>query len=361
MNKNLFLIESSERERILGLHIKATKNQYLLEQADPTQNPIYQVFYTKLGDRSKRIWEGSEKGAPKMTPDEKNQILNKVKERVDKRVNALTSQGKKGISFDKELKDIESIAIDYKTTTQAPKQQPQPVTVETPYKAVYPNVETNNPELQNFYLKDNEIIVDPEKRAKFDTMVKELKALIPENETIKEIHIKAGSTTSQVPTTYKGGAYKTIQQGQQNNIALATDRCIKIEEALTEIVNTVFPGNENKIILDQKQMKANNGPAYTEKERKYFFGTGKLDPAKKPEYDKLYGPYKGSYGSVMVITVGTTKQDIPVEGEPLQVNEWSVRVQWKVNIEKPKKSYSSKGGGGISVGGGKSPIACPAW
>jgi hypothetical protein len=35
MKKNLFLITEEEKNRILGMHMKATKSQYLSEQADP--------------------------------------------------------------------------------------------------------------------------------------------------------------------------------------------------------------------------------------------------------------------------------------------------------------------------------------
>ena len=116
MNKNLFLIETSERERILEMHINATKKQYLFEQTDPTKDPIFAIFYSKLGDKSKRTWDGTEKGVPKMTDDDKNKILNTVKEKINKQVTAKTNQGKK-ITFDKELEEVVKITVALKGTS----------------------------------------------------------------------------------------------------------------------------------------------------------------------------------------------------------------------------------------------------
>ena len=370
MNKNLFTINESEKERILNLHISATKNQYLFEQVDPTKDAIYQVFYTKLGDKSKRMWEGTEKNVPKMTDNDKVGILQQVKDRINKRVQALTSQGKKGVDFNKELNSIKEISIGYKTEEKESEEVPdKTITIEIPYTASYPDITKQNPDLQNFYFKDNEVIVPEDRKAKFKTMVEELKKLIPQNEEITEIKIKAGSTTSQVPTQYTGPdsltAYKTIEEGQKNNIKLADDRCKYIESALFDIIKEIFPNDFSKTTTDTRDAKPNNGPAYTETEREYFFGEfNKLDPKKKSEYDTKYGPYKGSYGSVMIVTKGVTiTTGGGGETPPIVVNLWNVKVKWEVNVSNQKKRsfFRSSTGGGISVGGGKSLTNCAAW
>jgi hypothetical protein len=327
----------------------------LNEQSVPrigNNSDIEQAIVSKLGNRSKRIWNEMDDASRQKLLDAAQQQITRHA-RIDK------------IDFDKSLNRLKTVRIGTRpgeTKSEKLPVESQPV-VEIPYTATYPDNTKQNPELQNFYLTDNETAVSADRRAKFEAMVSELKSLIPSNETIKEIHIKAGSSTSQVPTKYKGGAYKTIEEGQRNNIALAADRCAQIEAVLNEIVKQQFPGFTGKIVVDARDMKPNNGPAYTSTERSYFFGTGKLDPAKKSEYEEKYGPYKGSYGSVMVIAEG--KAGIPTEaGDEIQVpeTEYYIDLGWGGKPGKRKrKLFRSKTGGGISVGGADFIPNCPIW
>jgi hypothetical protein len=373
MNKNLFLIETSERERILEMHINATKKQYLFEQTDPTKDPIFAIFYSKLGDKSKRTWDGTEKGVPKMTDDDKNKILNTVKEKINKQVTAKTNQGKK-ITFDKELEEVVKITVALKGTSieSGPEEKQEQITDEIPYVATYPNNTKQNPDLQNFYFKDNEVVVPEDRKEKFRIMIEELKNAIPKNEVITEIRIKAGSTTSQVPTQYSGPGdlkpYTTITEGQQNNVKLAEDRCQYIEQTLFTLLKEIFPNEVGKVVTDKRDTKPNNGPVYTEKERTYFFGEfKKLDPAKKGEYDTKYGPFKGSYGSVMIVTKGSNASIVGGGGsQPVIVNNWQVIIDYggkNVGSKKQKTLFTSKTGGGITVGGSKGGglTDCAVW
>ena len=313
---------------------------------------IEQVIVSKLGDLSKRKWND-------MDPDSKQKLIDAARQKIVRHARI------DKIDFDKSLKRLKTVRIGTRPGETKLEKLPiesQPA-IEIPYIATYPDNTKQNPELRNFYLTDNETAVSADRRAKFEAMVSELKSLIPSNETIKEIRIKAGSSTSQVPTKYKGGAYKTIEEGQQNNIALAADRCTQIEAVLNEIVKQQFPEFTGKIVVDSRDMKPNNGPAYTSTERSYFFGTGKLDPAKKSEYEEKYGPYKGSYGSVMVIAEG--KSGDPREaGDEIKIpdTEYYIALSWGGKPDKGKrKLFRSKTGGGISVGGADFIPNCPIW
>jgi hypothetical protein len=347
-----FIIEESEKERILNMHKNAIKRQYLTEQE---QDPLYSVIVDNLGDLSRRLWD-------KLSEEEKNALVAAGKIRVEKRVTALTNRGKK-VTYEGELKNIDSVQIKTRPGQTEQNSTVPPVPIEIPYIATYPDNTKQNPELQNFYFKDNTTEVSPEREEDFNIMVSELRSLIPQNEKIKEIRIQAGSTTSKVPTTYGRGKYNTIREGQENNITLANDRCAKIEESLKKIVAIYFPEDVDKTTIGERDLKPNNGPDYTEKERTYFFGTGELDPGKKSEYESKYGPHKGSYGSVMVITEGISKEDFQPKEDEIKVNEYYLTITFKGGNDNPpkKQRFRSKAGGGISTGGSPVIPKCAIW
>ena len=319
--------------------------------AEQTSSALESAIIAKFSDRSMKYWN-------KMTPEEKQKLLVTAEDKINRHARI------KKITFDKSLKRMKNVVIGTKPgETTITKTTPEVVIIEVPYSATYPDNTKQNPELQNFYLKDNAIAVSDDRKQKFAIMVSELKSLIPNNQTIKEIQIKAGSTTSQVPTKYKGGNYNSIEEGQKNNIALTIDRCAQIESVLNEIIKAQFPQYSGQIIVDKRDLKPNNGTPYTSKDRKYFFGTGKLDPNKKAEYDSMYGPYKGSYGSVMIIAEGKRQEDREASTEE-QVPQtiYKISLGWKApRTPLKKRSGRSKGGGGISVGGSKVLSNCPLW
>lgn len=327
----------------------------LNEQSVPgtgNNSDVEQAIVSRLGDRSKRIWND-------IDPESKQKLIDAARQKIMRHARI------DKIDFDKSVKRLKTVRIGTRpgeTKLEKIPTESQPA-IEIPYTATYPDNTKQNPELQNFYLTDNETAVGADRRTDFEAMVSELKSLIPSNETINEIHIKAGSSTSQVPTKYKSGTYKTIEEGQQNNIALAQDRCAQIESVLNEIVKQQFPEFTGKVVVDARDIKPNNGPAYTTKERSYFFSTGKLDPAKKSEYEEKYGPYKGSYGSVLVLAQG--KSGDPRESDDeIQVTdtEYYIALGWGGKPDNGKrKLFRSKTGGGISVGGAKIIPKCAVW
>jgi len=342
------------KNNLLNEEIRRIKNMMgiINEQVD---SDLGKTIVDKLGDKSLRLWNS-------LDDNTKNNLINVASQKVNDHVEILNKKGK-NTTYDEEVKRIKKVTVGTKPGEIDTSPTGEGGTYDIPYTATYPENTKQNPELQNFYLTDNDIIVTDERKDKFNTMVSELKSLIPSSETIKEIHIKAGSSTSQVPTTYKKGKYKTIEEGQENNISLANDRCLEIENVLNEIVKNHFPDDTSKITIDSRDIKPNNGPSYTKKDRNYFFGEfQKLDPAKKDEYDKKYGSFKGSYGSVMVVTEGIIHEEFPPEEQTVKFDEYYITLQWKSPKSGGKdKKYRSKSGGGISVGGLDFIPECPVW
>jgi hypothetical protein len=325
---------------------------------DVTTHVLYKLVTTKLGDQSKLYWEGKpQKGGVAMTDIDRLAVLNHVQEWLSRYIKI------KSTTPERAAKQITAVAITPAGTTVTNNPAPPvPTTIPQSYSGTYPAVDQPNPELQNFYLIDNEINVSTQNKAKFDALVKTLLANIPKNEKIVEVKISAGSSTSKVPTTYKGGDYKgNITIGQKNNEFLAADRCVKIEEALTAVVKTNIPDVTN-IKIEQRQIAANRGTEYTEKERSYYFSSGVLDPTKKNAYDKAYGPYKGSYGSVTIITESV--QIIPPEvGPSVKISSnWQTRIDSKhKNVTPPRRGKSSPGGGQTFVGVTFNTTKCKLW
>ena len=287
-----------------------------------------------------------------MSPEQKQKILDSAKEKIQRHASI------KKVDFDKSLKKVKSVRIGTRPgETTITKTSIKPVIDKIPYTATYPDNTKQNPELQNFYLKDNAIAVLPDRKQKFVQMVSELKSLIPNNETITEIHILAGSTTSQVPTTYGS---KDGKSNMQNNVTLAEARCAQIEATLDAIIKEQFPQYSGQIIIDQRDVQANMGPEWTNADRTNAkFGTPGNRTA---EYNAKYGAYKGSYGSVMIIAEG--KIQVETEDsteEQVPDTNYYISMSWGYTPNKKKKRFRSKGGGGISVGGGAVIPKCMIW
>lgn len=344
-------------------NLSAALKQKLTEQVtNPKSSPLYNIMYDKLGDKSRRYWDGVTPGSDgnKMTDSDKLALLNTFSEKVTNK-ERLTKKNQNQV-----LRLLNAVAIGSKPGEATQIQLAAPVAPKiSEYTAVYPDNQNLNPELQNFFLTDNIVEVSPANINKFKLMIADLISVIPENENITGITVYAGSSTSQVPTTYGKGAYKTIAEGQQNNIALANARYDAIVTKLSELVKEQLPSFNGQIIIEPKSadtVKPNNskGPVYTEKERAYYFSTGKLDPKLKTEYEAAYGPFKGSYGGVTLYTTGQNIKTTPPEKEVQVTATWNLRLDWKVtNTDRPTSSTGKKGGGIVYTG--KNKTTCPFW
>ena len=364
-NSEKFKSETTSLDRLVE---EKMVKKYLINEQEVSDkvksHPYYNYLIDMVGDKSRGYWTGkygadNKRDGVKMTDEDRLKILNSVQQKVVKsaRIN--------DISEDKAKKKFEKISI---FTGKSGKEEipanPDEVSFEF-YTGVYPDVENPNDQLSNFYLTDNEISVGEKQKEGFDVMVKSLLKLIGENdEKIVGVKIRVGSSTSKVPTTYSGGEYSSIEEGQKNNVPLVEDRGSEIEKVLKEIIidNISEDTYSGGIEVVDAQLTPNNGTDYTSKEKKHFFSEfGKLDPAKKDEYEKMYGPYKGSYGSVTIITEGAIKDGDEFDPDVIISQEWGVRMVLKGLKRGKKKKRFGNPGGGKSYVGMKAPLDCEFW
>jgi hypothetical protein len=347
-------------KNVLAKHVKP----YLMEQtATYTADPLYKELYALLGDQSKLAWDGKKPGknGQPITDEDRAALLTSFKEKIAKK------QQVTGKDQSKVLKSIESVTITSKPGEAKAIAQKEPTRVEHVFTAVYPDNQTANPELQNFFLNDNIVEVSETATEEFKKLITDLISSVPKDQTITRILVYAGSSTSQVPTTYgmpAGTRYKTIEEGQKNNVTLANARYDVVVNKLSELVKQLVPQFTGQIEIEPKStsnVKPNNGPAYTTKEQQYFFSTGKLNPALKDKYEKLYGPFKGSYGGVTVYTEGSMSIVTTPEDETQVTQNWMLSITPKritADTSKPKKFA---GGKGITIYNGVPKLDCPVW
>ena len=310
----------------------------LNEQAqsfDPTTDPNFETFYEKLTPKSKKYWDAQLVGPDKqpISAEDKASLYQIFLQRAQKKAKIAKKDVTKIIK-----RKLTSVVIGV-TAAEVKKEPVAAPPVPEPSKPVvltgtWPNVK-DPAKLSNFYLKDDATAVLPENINQFKLLIQDLLEQVPPEYTIENVLVYAGASTSQVPTTFQGGEYgDDIKKGQVNNKYLATARCNEITKTLSDLIKTEIPNFTGQVAVDPPQLAANSGPQYTQKERTYFFGTGKLDPTKQDEYDKTYGPYKGSYGGVTIVAkMSDNEPPSPNESEPDEIvttkSNWTIRLTWK--------------------------------
>jgi len=326
----------------MGRKILVTESQlrYIVENIgridEQESNQVEQKIVSLFSSTSNQRWS-------EMANDEKQLAIQGVTKKIE------THANNKGYSVDKALNKVSNASVRKKRESIPAQEMPKPEP--NVYTAYYPDINTRNPQLDNFYLQDNAIAVSKENIASFNQLISELKSQISPDEKITRIEVLGASSTSQVPTTLGGKVDR-----EKGNEVLARKRCEAITATLDSLIKTNFPDYKGEIIKRFDE-KPNQGPAYTTKERKYFFGTGELDPSKKAEYEKMYGPYKGSYGSILIETM-IIEQD-PLPPLDLKMKNYKISIGFKDSGKGMKKSsktsskklFRSKTGGGISFGG----------
>lgn len=334
-------------------------------------DPNFAIFYSKLGARAKQYWDGKLVGPDKqpLSDTDKEQLYKVFLQKSQKKANIKKTDVTKLIKNELEKVSIgvtpAEVKIDSKPGTKTPADEPLVLT------GTWPSVKNPN-ELSNFYLIDNAIDVSPENINHFNLLIQDLISSVPSSYAITNILVYAGASTSKVPTKYKGGDYGSdIQRGQQNNLFLVQDRCNAITTVLQDLVTKMIPNFTGTVTVDKPQLSPNNGPAYTSKQRSYYFGTGKMDPSKQAEYDKTYGPFKGSYGGVTIMAkLDKTKETEPSEtpgGDIVTLkSNWSLSLTWESHFSVhdflgsiPKLYIGKKGGQPIAKN--MRNIRCPQW
>lgn len=370
------------------------KLQQLAEQqatATPTaattyqSNPLYDVFYKKLDDNAKRYWDGKKVHTltkQKMDDVGRQQVFDVFLQKFNEHA------AKNKLDQNKNARQIDYIAINSQKGEETTKTTAGTVTpAETPpapivATAVYPNNQEVNPQLSNFFLRDNVVVVSEQNKQAFtemvDGLVKQVKAA--GNVTITKIEVYAGSSTSQVPTKFEGG-----------NPGLAKARYNAILTTLNDIIKTQVPEYTGQVTIlpgSETEIKPDQGPAWTPNDkvafpyikRQQFLENGQRNPDFDPKilaaYEKKYGQYKGSYGGVTITaqrvkTTPTEPESTPPETETVVKSGWRTVVRWKARLSDldidldfrtPKlfrKNY--KGGGQSFIGVGLNTLKCTVW
>lgn len=330
-------------------------------------DPLYNSFYEKLGDRAKRYWDGTQKGAAGeiMTDADRDKLFATFKQKIAEKERIT------GNDANKVLKSVEAVVIGSTQgetakaiTSPATPKKIEPVVL----SAAYPDPSVSSPQLQNFFLGDDTIEVSPEAKNGFVDMIESIKAQIPAGSTITEVLVWAKSSTSKVPSTYKG----------QGNVVLVQDRYTAATTALAEVAKQQLPefsGNVTIVPAKPEYIRPNLGPEWTEDDRIKRFPLNKrkktlkngqpnpeFDPKVLAAYEAKYGAYKGSAGyiQIKVSSTETETKTTPPEPEVKVTQNWYLRLNTKSspdwNLKLPK-FWKSKGGGGIIWNGG-APTKC---
>jgi hypothetical protein len=238
------------------------------------------------------------------------------------------------------------------------------------YTFSYPDITATNPKLQNFFLGDDNVAVSAENETAFKETLETLLNSIPADQKIIEVYIKAGSSTSKVPTSYKSaGKYTTAA-----NVTLVDDRLTAIQTSLSNVVDTTIPKGEWKLIVDTPERKPNNGPEWTDADRAAYplakrrktLENGTANPQYDQKivdaYEAKYGNYKGSYGQISIKTTSTIT--IPTTTAPaIKVSgEWYGSISWPSpgrGNGKPKTIPGKNKGEKTWTGQGT--LDCPIW
>jgi hypothetical protein len=209
----------------------------------------------------------------------------------------------------------------------------------------YPSFDRNDPNVQNFF-DDDQFVVTQEKK---DDLTKVLQGLVDyakQRGRITNISYKVGSSTSTVPTSFTGG-----------NNALTNARANALIAVMKQTIenNTELKGIPVK--QDATEILVEDGPKYDR--NKYSLDKRKADSALKAEYDKIYGPYRGSYG-LFSITFIPKSPEIP--GTPAEYDvvyesggDWNLTISWW-KFEMPEIDIDLPSGGGGGGGGNWTPF-----
>lgn len=321
-----------------------------------------------------------------LTPEIKKKLIEKIENRVNQRVKALTNQGKKNYTQEKAIKEAKSILV-------APKKEAQNIIKEemTPptkgelktWEITYPN--TGKPldtKMLNFF-DDNEYKVKEEDKKEFARLIKEnINEIINSGGKIEEIRYSSGAITSRVRTKYSGNGQTNNQPDEKNNELLVKDRLNEINGILSELLNPYASQLDANIGKAEDESKPNMGPGWMKYDTsgdkfeygplylaernknkeltpRDFYSKRDNNPQIQKEYDEVFGKFRGSYGKFVIVASFTEKEDEPGEEKLIGEGEWIAKISWKINKNIDIKIKTGNGGGGKSYPGG--PVKTECW
>jgi hypothetical protein len=321
-----------------------------------TDSPLYRSL-NNLSTNFDKIWptintKENMVAVVAITNEDKIALMSAIQQRTDTRVAAMVNAGSK-TNVAEEIKKATKIYISAdkgEILASPPGEIAEPES--RTWQRSYPDItKPDSTEMQNFYLKDNEVQVKPEQAAAFQELIKNTLAdVAASGGKVVQVIYWAGSKTSKVPTMYDSAltGYKPggdIAIGQKGNIKLAQDRVNAINEFLSKTLTAAFPS----ISIEQgtSYPEANVGPEYTQKER-LAYSTRSADPDTQAKYDTTYGPYKGSFGAFSLILEFNNIRTTPPADDLLTAGKWFAKITWAVKV--PSDGIKPRG----NVGGGQS-------
>jgi len=293
---------------------------YLLSQKtyawdDPTVVRARTPFTSELNKFIKNVDGESAPGKQIYTKQTFSAIPNDIKIKlVQESVQKARNSGKPISKADRIFVGPKNTAALYsKTSTNAPESELVPLA----FPIAYPPKDPNSPLVQNFF-GDDQFVVSGEQKASFNSMLQQAVEFCKSQGTILEVQYKAGSSTSKVPTSFAGG-----------NAGLTDARLKAIEETLTSTISGNADLKGIKITKLAPERLVEVGPAYDR--AKYSLDKRKANPAVNDEYNKIYGPYRGSYGEFVIIYQPKPEPSPEVPGEDVKytpVGNWAIKVDW---------------------------------
>jgi hypothetical protein len=360
-------------------------------------NPQLKKDWEKLISDYPKILENIKKGKDRegnpltvsyteLTPEIKKKLIEKIENRVNQRVKALTNQGKKNYTQEKAIKEAKSILVAPKKEAQnIIKEEMTPTTegeLET-CEITYPNTEKPmDTKMLNFF-GDNEYKVKDEDKKEFARLIKEnIDEIINSGGKIEKIEYSAGAITSRVRTKYSGNGQTNNDPSEENNELLVKDRLKEINGTLSELLNPYASQLGSKIVKVEDESKPNMGPGWMKYDTsgdkfeygplylaernknkeltpRDFYSKRDNNPQIQKEYDEVFGKFRGSYGKFFIVASFSGKEDEPGEEKLIGEGEWIAKISWKINKNTDIRIKTGNAGGGKSYPGG--PVKTECW
>lgn len=349
-------------------------------------NPNLKKYWDKFLSNYASILEKIKNGEDKklivsytpLTDEIKKKLVEKIEERVNERVKALTNQGKKNYTPEKAIKEAKAILVAPKKDAQKIIREQIALPIEgsdITYEITYPNIE--NPmdnKMLNFF-GDNEYKVSEEDKKEFSRLIDlNINEIVNSGGKIIEIKYSAGAITSRVRTKYSGNGQTGNQPSEDNNKILVEDRLKEINNTLLQLLDPYGKKYGSEIRKGKDESKPNMGPGWMEYDTsddkfKYgplylaernknknlsprdFYSKREGDAQIQKEYDDVFGKFRGSYGKFIIVASFKEKEDEPGEERLIGEGEWNALISWKVNRDMNIRIIRGNSGGGKSYVG----------
>lgn len=320
-----------------------------------------------------------------LTEEIKKKLLEQIEDRVNQRVKALTSQGKKNYTQEKAIKEAKAILVAPKKDAQniikeemTPPEEGEIRTTEITYPNIGKPIDTK---MLNFF-DDNEYKVREEDKKEFARLIEgNINEIVNRGEKIISIKYHSGAITSRVRTKYSGDGKTNNEPDEINNKILVADRLKQINKTLSDLLDPYSKKLGASIEKIEDESKPNMGPGWMKYDTsgdkyKYgplyiaernknnnltpggFYSKKSSNPQIQKEYDEVFGKFRGSYGKFEITARLREKEDEPGEEKLIGEGEWIAKISWKGNKNTQVKIIRGSAGGGKSYVGSSVKTDC---